>query len=107
MNMQDKAYYLHSYLPKGRKNAVIIENLKRSTGFLRRAITDCMKYLRKEGIPVCSCNSEPGGYFIAANVEEVLDYITRLTVIAKGITQNIADMNTILLDMVGDEDVFE
>lgn len=105
MNIQDKAYCLHSYLPIGRQNAVTMESLKYSTGFSRRVITDCMQYLRKEGIPICSCNSEPGGYFIADNVNDVLNYITRLTVVSRGITQNIADMNTILLTMVGDENV--
>ena len=97
MNMQDKAYCLHSYLPKGRKNAVTIESLKRSTGFSRRVITDCMQYLRKEGIPVCSCNSQPGGYFIADNINDLLQYIKRLQIIRQGITDNLNEMNFILM----------
>ena len=97
MNMQDKAYCLHSYLPKGRKNAVTIESLKHSTGFSRRVITDCMQYLRKEGIPVCSCNSQPGGYFIADNINDLLQYIKRLQIIRQGITDNLNEMYFILM----------
>lgn len=107
MNMQDKAYYLHSYLPKGRKNAVTIESLKRSTGFSRRVITDCMQYLRKEGIPVCSCNSQPGGYFIANNQDEIMDYLERLIEIDSGITKTISIMTGLLLKKVGDDGAWE
>lgn len=97
MKLQDNAYCLHSYLPIGKQNAVTIEDLKRSTGFSRRVITDCMQYLRKEGIPVCSCNSQPGGYFIADNIDDLLQYIKRLEIIKQGITDNLDTMYDILL----------
>lgn len=97
MKLQDNAYCLHGYLPIGKERAVTIESLKRSTGFSRRTITDCMQYLRKIGIPVCSCNSQPGGYFIADNIDDLLQYIKRLEIIRQGITDNLDTMYDILL----------
>lgn len=85
MPMEEKVYIVYNYLNKGKENAVTLTELKNRTGYSRRVITTCMQVLRKSGIPVCSCNSKPGGYFIAKNKEEIIEYIKRLQTIATGL----------------------
>lgn len=85
MPIEEKSYIIYAYLNKGKENAVTLMELKNRTGYSRRVITSCMQFLRKEGIPICSCNSKPGGYFIAKNEEEVIQYLKRLRIIADGL----------------------
>lgn len=85
MGIDEKAYIIYAYLNKGKENAVTLTELRDRTGYSRRVITTCMQILRKDGIPVCSCNSKPGGYFIAKNEEEVTQYLKRLQIIANGL----------------------
>jgi hypothetical protein len=67
---------------KGREQAIsrgeLVEAL-RSHGFKlhERAIRALINQLRKDGQPICSTGGEDGGYWLAANWDELNDYLDR------------------------------
>lgn len=68
----------------GRLMAISRDKLLESTrsmpgfgGASDRQLRQCINQLRKDGWPVCSAGGEDGGYWMAANWEELDEYIER------------------------------
>ncbi len=60
---------IESYLLRGSKNALTKGELVRMTGLVPRKVTQAVQDARRRGVPILS-SSHPGGYFIAATLDE-------------------------------------
>ena len=60
----------------GRENAIVSKQLKSLVGTKRSEVCRIVSRLRREGVPICSCND---GYFYPRSYSEVLDVVSRFS----------------------------
>lgn len=71
---------LSDFLMYGRLRAKKIKALSREMGKAPRDIQKLAEWERKKGAPICaSTDGDKGGLYLAANKEEMLNYINTLT----------------------------
>ena len=61
---------------KGKENAIVCKQLKRSVGrgVREKEIRRLVSLLRKDGIPICSCSF---GYYYPESVSDVIEVVSR------------------------------
>lgn len=67
---------------KGRDQAIGRGELVRTCGQMgfrvhERVVRQAINDMRKAGTPICSTGGEDGGYWLAANWEELIEYVER------------------------------
>lgn len=109
LSKDEEAIELFNMLKAGKINARPLSSIKAMTGYSRRRITNILQRLRIYGVPVCSCNNSPGGYFIATNVCELTDYMNRLSKLKSGIEDTLFNLRDVYIEMLNkvDDDFME
>lgn len=85
-----KAHVL-SFIPKGRVNAVKQRDLCSYTGLKPRELKVVITALRKK-YPICSKETEGGGYWIATSRDEVFTFIQMIKARQAGYKKTISSM---------------
>lgn len=69
---------IHELLAEGRENARTGKEIARYFNCNIRDITEQVERERREGWPICAATTEPHGYYLPANAEELDDYCRQL-----------------------------
>lgn len=64
-------------LPTGAENAITARELANLLGWSVRQVTATVEAERRIGKPICSSNSKPHGYYMAADRQELADFCKR------------------------------
>lgn len=63
------------FIPKGRNNAVSMDELATRTGLDKRTVRQAVFNARRKGVVICSSTSnEQGGYFLPLDISEAIPY---------------------------------
>lgn len=74
--LKDKALAIISAC-LGPKNAITVEELARDLAVIPRRARATVRALRKEGYPICTILTRPGGYFWPISIEQFWEYHKR------------------------------
>lgn len=69
---------IHELLAEGRENARTGKELAQYFNCSMRDITEQVERERRAGQPICAATSEPYGYYLPANPDELADYCRQL-----------------------------
>lgn len=77
-NNQAPSGCLIDFLRVGRDNAITAGKLAELSGCSPRDVSRSIEALRRRGVPICASCNEPRGYFLAADTQELQQYISAL-----------------------------
>ena len=94
MDYNQRQKYLYTFLHKyhkGRKNAIVTEQIEKAVELEENDIRRLVSKFRREGIPICSCNE---GYFYPNSYSEIIDTVTKF----ERYISTLSDTSDILID---------
>lgn len=96
-------YPIYDVLPTGRENAVSLSTIQTMLDSDNRAARKEIEKERAEGAPILSTTTPPGGYFRAANVDELNCFVASMTRRAANIHTATRAAQSALEEAIGDE----
>ena len=95
---------IHEILPEGKENAVLGRDIM---AMLRlkdlRELTQLVERERKDGFPICASTGDAKGYYLAANADELEEYIKSLGRRIHNVGRTMTHLEDTLLRMTGQE----
>lgn len=84
-------------IPSNKYNAITLADLSSFTGYPYRTLKEIITELRKS-YPICSKETDGGGYWIAENEEDIVEFVKMIERRKSGYQRTIDTMKTHLSD---------